>query len=472
MGVVSAPKYVAEFVGTFILVFTVCCNILSGVSATWAPLSIASVLMALIYALGGVSGAHFNPAVTLTIAFAKMSMSSEEMLGYMVVQVLGGITAARSAVVLFPGAVLSLGPQLGFTWWHVMIVEVLYTAMLCFVALNVAVSKTNNPEGNGNQFYGLAIAFVVVAGGYAVGGISGGCFNPAVSLGLAVGDMPHVGWAPTYCIFQAVGAGLAALLFRAVRPEEYTGATDYQPTLPTKLASEYVGVHMLVFTVGCNILSESTATAFSAAAALMCMIYSLGDVSGGHFNPAVTMTVLLSNRNLISVKHALYYVVTQVSAAIAAMLLCASLFGRTPGFHTGSYPVSTGCVAEFAYTFLLAIVVLGTGTITGIESPVHKNFYFGLAISSCVTAGGFAIGGVSGGYLNPAVATGVAATEYVLTDRGLSSAWSRFVFAELAAGAVAAVVFYVTHAKVYREDSEDQKKRLQSPDANALQARW
>merc|ERR1719333_1204454 len=91
-----------------------------------------------------------------------------------------------------------------------MVVEILYTCMLCLVVLNVATSKKNA----GNEFYGKAIGFVIVAGGYAGGGISGGCFNPAVALGIDISSkgLGYYGWG--YMLWEFLGAALAAGYFR------------------------------------------------------------------------------------------------------------------------------------------------------------------------------------------------------------------------------------------------------------------
>merc|ERR1719174_562467 len=96
-----------------------------------------------------------------------------------------------------------------------------------------------------------------------------------------------------------IGAGFAALLFRLVRPEEF-GAGLPTPGLVQKLSSECIGTFFLVFTVGMNVLGGFTGAAFSIGSALMCMIYALGSVSGAHFNPAVTIAILLSGRNKIA----------------------------------------------------------------------------------------------------------------------------------------------------------------------------
>merc|ERR1719378_868223 len=255
-------KYIAEFVGTYLLVFTVGCNVMSG-SPAWIGTSIGCVLMVSIYALGGVSGANFNAAV----------------------QIIAGIVSALSYGALF-FKVFNLAPSPGFGWWEAMLAEVLYTFMLCFVVLNVACAKQNQ----GNQFYGLAIGFVIIAGGYAAGGISGGAFNPAVALGIDVSSAGlGFGWGFAYTGYELIGAAIAAGLFRVVRPDEFGGDSEYG--LVPKLCSEFLGTFFLVLTVGLNVLGGSPAAVWSIAASLMCMIYALGNCSGAHFNPAVTVAV-------------------------------------------------------------------------------------------------------------------------------------------------------------------------------------
>merc|ERR1719321_2577510 len=96
--------------------------------------------------------------------------------------------------------------------------------------------------------------------------------------------------------FEFLGAALAAALFRLVRPAEFD--TEISKVL-SSLLSEFLGTFMLVVTVGFNVLGGSKAPAFSIAASLMCMIYALGNVSGAHFNPAVTIAILCAGRNKI-----------------------------------------------------------------------------------------------------------------------------------------------------------------------------
>merc|ERR1719224_342130 len=124
---------------------------------------------------------------------------------YCGVQAVAGISAGVSYLALF-GKSFQLGPSKGFSTMEAGICEVLYTFMLCFTVMNVAASKA---QAGKNQFYGLAIGFVIIAGAYGAGAVSGGCFNPAVALGLDVSHaiVPHYSLA--YIVFELAGAGLA-----------------------------------------------------------------------------------------------------------------------------------------------------------------------------------------------------------------------------------------------------------------------
>merc|ERR1719235_156733 len=254
-------KYLAEFVGTYLLVFTVGCNVLEG-SPVWGATSIGLVLMVSIYALGAVSGANFNPAVSLALGLSNQ-LGWKDVAIYCVVQIVAGVAAALSYGALFY-RVFNLGPTAGYGWWEAALAETLYTNMLCFVVLNVACSSMNNPPNNGNSFYGMAIGFVIIAGAYGAGAISGGCFNPAVALGIDVSSAGlGFGWSLAYVIYEIIGAGLAAAVYRVVRPDEFGGSPHY--TLGSKLVSEFIGTYFLVLTVGLNVLAASPAPVWSIA---------------------------------------------------------------------------------------------------------------------------------------------------------------------------------------------------------------
>jgi len=452
----ATARYAAEFVGTFMLVFTVGCNVITG-QAVWGGISIACVLTVMIYALGKSSGGNFNPAVSVALGVAG-KMEWGEVAIYAVVQLLGGVAAAFAYVGMFGmHHAFNLGPTPGHNWWQACLSETIYTFMLCFVVLNVAASKVH---GGKNQFYGLAIGFVVVAGAYGAGSVSMGCFNPAVAFGLDTASW-WIGfqYGPIYTIFELIGAVLAATLFKICRPEESEeGELDVSvPEYPmsSKLLSEFLGTYILVLTVGLNVLGGSAAGAFSIAASLMCMIFALGTVSGAHFNPAVTVAIIVSGRDKCSASDGAQYIVVQIVGGIcAAFTYSAIMNGETFQLKPDAYKWNQVAIAEFMFTFVLAFVVLSVATVKNSLSE-----YFGFAIGMCVTVGGCAIGKVSGGALNPAVAIGISSS-HIISGGGF---WPCLVYSviEIAAGAAAAGVFMLTQPSEY-EDDADERKALRS----------
>ena len=210
---VASRKYVVEVIGTFVLVFTVATA--SYLGSVFTPLAAGSALMVMIYAGGHISGGHFNPAVTAG-ALVRGRIGIRDAVGYWIVQFAAGVVAAAVArAVVNPAVVKTLTPS-GHALAAVAVVELLFTFALVYVVLNVATSK----DQTGNGFFGLAIGFTVVAGAFAVGGISGGAFNPAVSLGMATGGLFAWSTIWVYLVVQ-FGAGIAAgLAFRALNPAD------------------------------------------------------------------------------------------------------------------------------------------------------------------------------------------------------------------------------------------------------------
>ena len=207
----TSRKLLVELIGTFFLVFTVGASVRSGNSL--APVAIGAVLMVMIYAGGHISGGHFNPAVTLA-ALVRGRIGLGEAAGYWVAQFVAGVLAALVVPeIVNPGKVtaLTLSGQLTAAF----VAELLFTFALAYVVLNVATSK-DHPD---NSFYGLAIGFTVMVGAVAVGGISGGAFNPAVVLGGAV--MGLFPWAVLLYLVAELVAGMAAgLAFRVLNPDD------------------------------------------------------------------------------------------------------------------------------------------------------------------------------------------------------------------------------------------------------------
>ena len=205
------PRYLTELIGTFFLVLTVITAV--NESPALAAVAIGSVLMAMVYAGGHISGAHYNPAVSLAVVLRRR-LEPADLLPYWAAQLLGALPAALVGMWLveIPQAAGLDSDQV----LPVLAVEFLFTFALAWVVLNVATSK----DHPGNDFYGLAIGFTVAAGAFAVGPISGAAFNPAVVFGLAVAGMLSWGAVGLYLIATMLGGAAAALAFRATNPAD------------------------------------------------------------------------------------------------------------------------------------------------------------------------------------------------------------------------------------------------------------
>lgn len=201
-------KLVVEAIGTFFLMFTILMVVNAAPPAPLAALAIGSVLMVMVYAGGHISGAHYNPAVTLAV-FIRGKAVAAEIVPYWIAQILGASAAALIAKSVFS---LSAPPPSLPDTMPVAVAEFVFTFALAYVVLNVATTRGNE----GNSYYGLAIGFTVLSGALAVGGVSGGVFNPAVAVGAAVFGGLAPAALPIYLIAIFAGAAAAALLFRAL----------------------------------------------------------------------------------------------------------------------------------------------------------------------------------------------------------------------------------------------------------------
>ena len=201
--------YVTEFIGTFFLVLTVCLTVIGGTPL--APLAIGASLMIMVYMGGHISGAHYNPAVSLALTL-RGKLPAAQFVPYVVSQLLGAIAAAWLAHAL-TGRTFAPAPAAGATSLQALGVEIVYTFALALVVFNTATHAATK----GNSFYGLAIGFTITAAAFAGGPISGGAFNPAVGTGptiidamLGGGTWRHL-W--PYLVGPFVGGALAAAVF-------------------------------------------------------------------------------------------------------------------------------------------------------------------------------------------------------------------------------------------------------------------
>jgi aquaporin Z len=204
-------KYAAEFIGTFFLVLTVGSTGIAAGPGVIPPLAIGSVLMVMIYAGGHVSGAHYNPAVTVGVFF-RGRCAAADVVPYWVAQLAGAVAAAAIVSFLKTAEAVRLDAAVPAA----VAAEFLFTFALVYVVLNVATAKSTD----GNSYFGLAIGFTVLAGAFAVGDISGGAFNPAVAVGATVMGMLPWGNLWLYLAAELAGGAAAAMVFRAINPED------------------------------------------------------------------------------------------------------------------------------------------------------------------------------------------------------------------------------------------------------------
>ncbi len=193
---------------------------------------------------------------------------------------------------------------------------------------------------------------------------------------------------------------------------------------------EFIGTFFLVFTVGMVSIDPGAGALAPLAigSVLAVMVYAGGHISGGHYNPAVTLAVLI--RGKASASGAAAYWVAQILAGIAAAAVV--LFLKDNSATTATYEVVPALVAEFLFAFAVAFVVLNVAT----AKSTDGNSYFGFAIGFTVMAGAFAVGSISGGVFNPAVAVGITIMGMV----DVSFIWVYFV-ATLLGGTAAALAF-------------------------------
>ena len=200
-------KYLTEFLGAFFLVLTI--GLAVGAGSPFAPIAIGSALMVMIYMGGHISGAHYNPAVTLAV-FIRGKIDLKDAAIYWVSQILGAIAAAFLVGVLVLDADFTFTVAKADSATHVqaLLVEILFTFALALVVLNSATAKGTE----GNSFYGLAIGFTVLVGAFAGGPISGGAFNPAVGIGPNIlnGAFADL-W--IYIVGPLIGGALAGFTF-------------------------------------------------------------------------------------------------------------------------------------------------------------------------------------------------------------------------------------------------------------------
>lgn len=202
-----------------------------------------------------------------------------------------------------------------------------------------------------------------------------------------------------------------------------------------KYLTEFLGTFFLVLTIGLTVLNGTPMAPLAIGASLMIMVYMGGHVSGGHYNPAVSLGVLL--RGKLPASDFVPYVVAQVAGALVAGFTVNAVLGKTfapaPGDGVGSL---SALLVEILYTFALVLVVLNSAA----SDKTKGNSFYGLAIGFTLVVAAFAGGPVSGGAFNPAVGIGPTIVNALLGGGTWAHLWL-YLVGPLVGGALAAMVF-------------------------------
>lgn len=508
MGITNQQKYAAEFLGTFMLVFTVGLTSLIGVDdkplKVFGPTAIGCVLMVMVYALGPISGGHLNPAVTFAVYLQK-AISRQDAIAYFIAQCAGGAAAGIASGFMYGWRAgnTKVGPKDATFWLGAPLVEFLFTFMLCFVVLNVACAKAQKTPGGGlkNNYYGLAIGFVVVAAGIGGGEVSGAALNPAVTIGANfMGPDWKAMYVPIYALCQLAGGFAATTAFHIVRPEEkgpevvieglgsltkvayrIEGMFDPEDT------AEFLGTFFLCLVISLNALVTGPGAnggVWSVAAALMTMIYAMGDISGGLFNPALTLAFCgrfygtgcgleggpgsykekLADPLATSIddkgnerkamKEPFKYLLAQMLGGAAgsgttmliyffqistlwpaAQIKTGNMTDVSTTPHTShAFTLGQAFFAEIFGTFMLCFVIL---CVASRQNPLED--YTAFCIGGCIVGAGYAWGPLSGAVLNPAVT--IANSICYKLQLIYEPAPVVYILAELCGGVLAAVAY-------------------------------
>lgn len=198
-----SPKYVIEFIGTFFLVLVIAFG--------KNPIATAGILMAVVYLGGYISGAHYNPAVSIAV-FLQKKIDTTTLVKYIATQIIAAMLASFTYLIL-TRANFYISPGEGSSFGTAVLAEMLFTFVLCTVVLHTAVSE----KTKGNSYFGLAIGATVGVAGLTIGNISGAALNPAVGIGPLLIDFNLLKFAFSYggiyIIGPISGAVLASLVY-------------------------------------------------------------------------------------------------------------------------------------------------------------------------------------------------------------------------------------------------------------------
>jgi aquaporin Z len=468
--------YLCEFIGTFCFLSVISWTIwgthlTAAGNGPFVGFYIGSALMVVVYFGGSISGGHFNPAVSLAIfltgstifkARDHVAFGPIQLIGYWVAQLCGAFLAGGISYAfsyeqyywqgtpgdktglcmisagyparfpgMYPGGSSAGTDSAGCSiinptangpvgWGTAAVVEMFGTMALVLTVLNVATVSTGAANA-GNSTFGLAIGGVITAWAYGGGWISGGAFNPAVGmLPLVWGQTADVG---IYWFGPMMGSLCGVIFFMLTNPGEFMeGEITPMITTVKDCINEFIGTALFCGLISLCVGGGAAAAPVAIGTMLMCMVYMGGHVSGGHFNPAVSLAVWI--RGKAPWWKCLLYVLSQSVGALIAGGISNLVFKDVnsdgmpfgirnygmPAFgmqmnvagaeYNTQYPFGTAWVVELFGTCILASSVLMSATT---DNKNQNNGYYGLAIGFSVTVSAASFGYISGGAFNPAV---------------------------------------------------------------------
>jgi len=416
----QSRRVLAEFIGTLLLTFSF------GTSAQFSDVEFSGAagalsLTGLTYTFAGVSGAHFNPAISLLLGLSG-KMPWHEAISYIIAQSLAAATSGSLLLLFGIYEPLGIVPDFPELNGIDLTAEVIFTTMLCLVHAGVLYTASNNPKGDQNHFFGFAVGLVPVAATYSVGPHHLMGLNPASSAALGLSGIRHNGlfWSSWRVMAQLGAAFIAAVVLALCRPGEFgcPNLTLQNTNVPSAMIgpvfAEFTGTFFVVFAFCLGLVQHSLGTGLAVGAAYAALSYAFVDMSC-HFSPAITLSVAFAGRRMLGMRFAMVYVAAQFCAALAAGAVAGVLhrigkFSWTnQGLRAyGSYTWWAVCAAEFIF----ALVVAWTALVVFTKRSRHKSsswkFMQGIAVGSALAVAEIATGGISGGIGSPAVAAGVA----------------------------------------------------------------
>lgn len=449
-----------EFVGTFFLVLTI---VLSGgrgspdpTAASRAYIAIGLTLGGMIYAFDHISGANFNPAVTLAFVLTRRMKIMTAIL-YVLVQTLGGICGALMAYAIAnPSTIQPFAPSGTVTNPAAAAfgVEALYTFALVLVQQNAAAEKNAREP---NSYFGLAVSFTVLAGAKAVGPISGGCFNPVVGTALDFAALLSNGSSMNYIWVYWAGPLLGACAGAFVKVYMNLPSHAEAEGLPIVVPlTEFLGTFFLVLT------AALTADGLAVGAMLLAMVYMGDHVCGADYNPAVTVGVAI--RMGVSWREYWKVAVTLAAQFVGGIVGAFAAYGLAGRVNfpnvDGLHGLAGAATFEMFWTALLVYTVCAVMTPVSAEEPGsmeerkgHSRSYQGLAIGFVLAGGIYCAGkygGGSGGVFNPALGSAITMVDSLLQGGNPANLWVYWV-GPFAGSILGAGLFTLMH---YHQDPQ------------------